>query len=124
MTTLTVEDVAAFVRAFTRLSARRTIGPDTRLDADLGITGDDGDDLLVGASRHFGVDLACPDRGIARTLQLESNEHLFNPEGVDPLGIARLVRLFRNEPEPIFRDLTVAELHRAILNAPPCRSSS
>ena len=117
-TPLPVEAVIAFVREFSGIGPRRTVGPRTRLEADLGLTGDDGEGLLDAASHYFDADLASPEHGIAATLSLGPNETLFGSEGLDPLGIARLVRLFQNRPEPVVRDLTVAELHAALVNAP------
>lgn len=47
------EDIERFVRDFAGLRANQAVTPQTRLDADLGITGGDGDDLLSRASEHF-----------------------------------------------------------------------
>jgi len=112
------DEVAAFVHEFAGISPHRSIKPETRLVADLGITGDDGDDLLRAANEHFQVDLASPDNGIAQTLRLGPNEYFFRPEGVDLFGISLIIRWFRGEPAPAYRDLAVGELQKAISKAP------
>lgn len=118
MRDIELSEVIAFVREYTGVSERRPIGPDTRLEADLGVTGDDGDELLREAAEQFQVDLASPADGIARTLDLGPNEYFFGPEGFDPLGIGEFVRRLRGKPRARCRDLTVGELHFAIQRAP------
>ncbi|MDD5359700.1 MAG: DUF1493 family protein [Sulfurovaceae bacterium] len=116
------EEVVAFVRGFHSISPKQAITSDTLLEADLGITGDDGDDLLLAVSERFQVDLASPEKGISQTLELRPNEFLFGPEGFDPIGITVLIRWLKGEPRPIYRDLTIGELHDAIQKAPSSTS--
>ena len=120
----TFQDVEAFVRDFAALRRNQVITPDTRLENDLGITGDDGDELLQKAATHFGVQLADPVHGYRPTFGLGENEYLFNSEGLDLLGIGELIRRLRKQPPEVIRDLTMEELHNAILRAPPKPSSS
>ncbi len=115
--TPTFQDVEAFVRDFAALRRKQIITPDTRLETDLGVTGDDGDELLQKAAVHFGVQLAHPVLGYRRTFGLGENEYLFNSEGLDLLGIGDLIRRLRKQPLPIIRDLTMGELHNAILRS-------
>jgi hypothetical protein len=63
----TVNDVADFVRAWSRIAVKRQIDPETQFERDLGITGDDGSELLEAAQKKFDVDL-------------------FNAEGFGPAG--------------------------------------
>ena len=116
------EEVVAFVRDFHSISPRQAIASETRLEADLGITGDDGEDLLLAASERFQVDLLSPKKGISKILGLGPNEYLFGPEGFDPIGITVLVRWLKGKPRPIYRDLTVGELHDSIQKAPSSTS--
>ena len=51
----TFNDVAEFVRGWARVPAKKQITPDTQFERDLGITGDDGDDLLEATQKHFKV---------------------------------------------------------------------
>ncbi|MEO1403557.1 MAG: hypothetical protein AAFV72_20245 [Cyanobacteria bacterium J06635_1] len=109
------DEVATFVKTFTH--ARRPITPDTRLEAHLGITGEDGIALIQAAEEHFQLPLASPEHGIRHTFRLGPNEYLFQPEDSDLLGLSSLMRRLRNEPPPVIRDLTVGELHQALLRA-------
>ena len=118
MTRPSISEVITFVREFRLERPHRLITAETRFEADLGVTGDDGDDLLNAAMERFNVDLASEENGIAQTLQLAPNEYFFGPEGFDPLGISVLLRWLRGEPRPVYRDLTVGELHEAIRRAP------
>lgn len=115
----TFQDVEAFVRHFAGLRQKHMVEPQTRLEADLGIAGDDSDELLLEASRHFGVQLAHPIDGYRTTFGLAHDEYLFHAEGVDLLGIGTISRWICKEPRPRVRDLTVGELHDAILRSGP-----
>ncbi|HLA62812.1 MAG TPA: hypothetical protein VK610_00175 [Rhodothermales bacterium] len=109
--------VANFVRTFHGISPRRVLLPRTRIEADLGITGDDGDDLLDAAERHFGVALRMP-----KLFGLGPDEVLFGPEeAFDPFRF--LFHRIAGEPRGVVRDLTLEQLHRAVLAAPPLASA-
>lgn len=109
----TLDDVIAFVRDQEGVRRRRAITAETRLGADLGVTGYDGVDLLEAAERRFGVSLLSEEHGVCEAFGLGPDEVLFGSEGFDLLG------LLLGRPEPNVRDLTVAELHRAIVSATP-----
>ena len=109
------DDVVSFVRSFARIRGSRTITRETQLEADLGITGDDGADVLEEVARHFNAALASPQDGYRTTFNLRANEYLFSSEGFDLLGISVLIRWLRNEPRPVVRDLTLGQLHDAII---------
>ena len=119
MRDVTVDDITAFVRDHQGIGRRRVITPETRFDADLGITGDDGLDLIRAAQAHFGVSLMSEEHGVREAFGLGSDEFLFGPEGFDPIGW--LIGPFMNRPQPIIRDLTAAALFQAILSAPRTR---
>lgn len=110
-----VEDVIRFVRKTTR--SRRTVTAETRIERDLGVTGDDGAELLAAAEGYFGVALSTPEQGFRPTFGLGPNEYLFGPEGLGLLGVPTLIRWLRRQPRPVYRDLTVTELHEAIRRA-------
>jgi hypothetical protein len=107
------KDVSDLVRDFGGIRKSRSISSDTRIEADLGITGDDGEELLLYAEKHFGVELHDTDTGIRATFDLRPNEYLFNSEGYD-FGIGTVMRWIRREPKLVVVDLTVGDLHRAI----------
>lgn len=109
-------EVIDWVRGFFHISDRTPITAQTCIEADLHVTGDDGDDLLLAAMEHFNVDLNDPEQGMAKTLQLAPNECWFGPEGWLPLP-----KWLGGSSDIVYRDLTVSELHQAILQAPLLR---
>jgi hypothetical protein len=117
-------EVVSFVRGFAGCRDDVFIGEDTRIDADLGITGLDGEALLVEAEGHFGVSLGATE-DLRPVFGLKDDEVLFGTEGVGlPIpGLESLLRLMmRRGPSFVVRDLTVGELREAIvkqLGSPP-----
>jgi hypothetical protein len=107
-------DVANFVRAWTGMSKKFVVRSETRLEADLGVTGDDGEELLKAIAKEFSVALANPDDGYRTTFSLSPNEYLFSSEGFDLLGIGSLIGQ-GGTPNYFVRDLTVGQLHTAIV---------
>jgi len=108
--------VIEFVRDF--IGDRRTpISEDTYLEADLGVTGDDGSELLEEIAQAFGVILCTETEGYRTTFGLQENEYLFESEGFDFFGINRLSDWLRGVPRPIIRDLSIGQLHRALVDA-------
>ncbi|MCR0996673.1 hypothetical protein [Serratia rubidaea] len=105
-----------FLRDFTR-DRRTPITAQTYLEEDLGITGDDGAELLEEVAQRFDVVLHTDEDGYQTTFGLGDNEYLFHSEGFDPLCIGRLIGWLRNKPRPVIRDLSVGELHRALVAA-------
>jgi acyl carrier protein len=108
----TFNDVADFVRAWGRIPVKRQIDPETQFERDLGITGDDGSELLEAAQKKFGVDLAPDESGYRKIFGLGPNEYLFNSAGFGP--VAGLMTLFTT---PSVRAFTVGELFKAIQQA-------
>jgi hypothetical protein len=108
-------DVANFVRAWTGMDKEFVVSSETRLEADLGVTGDDGEELLQAVAKEFCVALAHPDDGYRTTFSLSANEYLFASEGFDLLGIGSLIGRIRGIPHHVVRDLTVGQLHTAIV---------
>ena len=108
------DEVAAFVKEFAGIQKSQSLQPNTRLEHDLGITGDDGDELLEEAGRRFRVELATADGGYRPNFGLRPNEYLFSSEGVDLIGITILLRWLSREPKPVVVDLTVGRLHDVI----------
>jgi hypothetical protein len=50
-------------------------------EGDLGLTGDDGTDLLTATEKRFDVTFDDSETGIPETFDLRPNEYLFNSEG-------------------------------------------
>jgi hypothetical protein len=107
---LVFDDVADFVRAWARVPIKQQITPETQFERDLGITGDDGSELLDAAGKHFMVNLASDKTGYRAAFGLGPNEYLFNSEGFG-LGAA-IITLFSN---PSVRAFTVGELYQALV---------
>ena len=76
-TTPSFEDVADFVRRVALVPAKQPITQHTQFERDLGITGDDGGELLQAALEHFKVDLADGGNGYHKIFNLGANEYLF-----------------------------------------------
>lgn len=95
-----------------RIPAKLQITHETQFERDLGITGDDGSELLEAAQKRFQINLAPDETGYRRTFGLGPNEYLFNSEGFG-LGTATIT-LFSNHS---VRAFTVGELYRALVKA-------
>lgn len=114
----TFEDVANFVRGWAFIPAKRPITLHSQFERDLGITGDDGGELLQAAQEHFEVDLADGGNGYRKIFNLGANEYLFNSEGLSfGTGGTNMITLFANT-NPSVRAFTVGELYEAIARAP------
>jgi hypothetical protein len=120
----TLDDVTDFIREFSGILPSRLLTATTRLDADLNITGDDGQELLEHAARRFDAKLANEADGYRSTFSLGENEYLFHPEGFDLLGVSALISWIMRKPRPLVRDLTIGELHSAILRTRPGRRAA
>ena len=113
-----LEDVADFVRRWALVPAKQPITQHTQFERDLGITGDDGGELLQAAQDHFKVDLADGGNGYRKIFNLGANEYLFNSEGFSiGSGGTDMITLFTNT-NPSVRAFTVGELWEAIGKAP------
>ena len=113
------EEFAAFIRDWAGIP-RTKIAPETLFEDDLGITGDDGCELLEATERHFGVCLSSPEDGYRRTFDLAPHECLFHGEGMG-WGGANVIGLFRPSLPPSVRAFKVGDLFEAVKNAPTKR---
>ena len=112
------DEVAEFVRRWARIPPNKPITPDTQLERDLGITGDDGGELLEAAEVQFKVNLKDGDNGFRRVFELGPNEYLFNSEGFSiGSGGTDMITLFTNTNPSVGR-FTVGELCEALRKAP------
>lgn len=109
-------DVIAFVREFSGCR-RENIDENTCLENDLGITGDDGVELLEEAEKVFGVSFFAEEDDFRKAFSLQEIEYLFHSEGIDFLGIVYLCRRLRGIPAPVIRDLSVGQLHSVLVEA-------
>jgi len=63
----------------------KKVSEETQFERDLGLTGDDGKELLEATEKRFGVTLCSEEAGLRETFNLGSNECLFHSEGIFPL---------------------------------------
>lgn len=106
-----LSEVIDFVREETRTPSRVQISGLTRLEGDLGVTGDDGDDLLQAAEARFSVSFG---EDLRLTFGLEPGEVLFGPEGLPIPGVSWMLRKLGLDAPTRVVDLTVEQLHQAI----------
>jgi len=111
MTPLSFDQFAEFIREYWHVSRRKSISPETQFERDLGLTGDDGADLLEATEKKFGVVLSAEDRGLRETFNVEPNEYLFHSEGFD---IAPTILSIFGREAPTVREFTVGELFEAV----------
>lgn len=112
MEELPFKELAAFVRDWAGLSRGKSIGPETEFERDLGITGDDGCDLLEATEKRFGVSLSSEEYGHRKTFNLEPDEFLFHSEGFGP-SLSDMLNPFGWSSERV-RAFTVGELYGAV----------
>jgi hypothetical protein len=113
-------DVAQFVMDWAHIPTKKQITPETQFERDLGITGDDCDELLDAVQTRFKVRLSDGENGYRTIFKLGPNEYLFNSEGLPWFGGTGVMPLF-GHPDTKFnvRSFTVGELCEAIQKAPP-----
>lgn len=109
---VTFDEFAAWLREYWDVPSRKKILPETQFERDLGLTGDDGDDLLEATEKRFQVRLGNEETGVRETFNLGSNEYLFNSEGWGP-SPREIISLFSGGPT-VVRKFTVGELFEAV----------
>ena len=104
----TIEQFTSWLRPTLSLTNKTRVTADTRLEDDLGVTGDDGVDLLLAVEKKYGISL----EPLRQTFNMQPNEYLFHGEGfgIDFLALFRL----RDEPKPVVRVFRVGELYDAV----------
>ena len=99
-----LDDLVTCIRDHQRIRKSREITSTTRLEADLGITGDDGCELLEEVERRFCVSFVGKDGSLRDAFQLEKDQYLFHSEGFPS---------FLNEN---VKPLTVGELFQVLIS--------
>ena len=127
---LTIHSVIALVKR--SIGVRGPLHSETRIEHDLRVTGDDGEALLLAAFHHFGIDYEDERWDFREVFGLRQNEYLFHSEGAGcilMLDLPAIWRFLRGRPRPpsVVTDLTVGQLHEALLRSrrllsPPVRS--
>ena len=118
---LTFEEIAKFVRMSAGVRETKAITPETQFERDLGITGDDGCELLEAAEEHFQITLHSEEDGYRKAFNLGANEYLFHSEGgvfLPLLNSQPIITLFGSESSQFgsenVRTLTVGDLYNAL----------
>jgi hypothetical protein len=112
----TFDEFAAFIREYWSVSDRKAIALETRFERDLGLAGDDGNDLLEATEKRFGVTLCFDDTGVRETFNLGPNEYLFHSEGIGFDGVSPSL-LFSRGAAITVREFTVGDLFSAVRRA-------
>lgn len=107
-------EVICFLREYAALR-KEHIDENSWIENDLHITGDDGVELLQAAEKTFGVAFETENHNLRTLFDMKENEYLFTSEGLDLFGICRLFEILRGIPAATIRDLTVGELHQALV---------
>jgi hypothetical protein len=85
----------------------KQISLDTQFERDLGITGDDGIELLEAVQERYGIEFT------SESFRLEFNEYVFHSEGFELFPI--FFQSLFGKPMPEVRSFTVGELYEAVL---------
>ena len=115
MDDITFDQFTNFIRDYWHVSDRKKVSPETQFERDLGLTGDDGIELLEATEKRFGVTLCSEETGLRETFNLGPTEYLFHSEGLDlfPFRFTSLL----SAVEPTVREFTVGELFEAVRKA-------
>jgi len=97
------EELGELIREQCGFKACERIEPETQFERDLGVTGDDGCELLEAVEKRFGVTLT------RETFNLRPNEFLFGPEA----SLGDFITLFKIRKSKL-RPFSVGEIHEAI----------
>lgn len=103
---LSFENFVDFINDNFVFPDKASITRDTLVENDLGITGDDGDDLLLAIQDEYMIDANL----IGKTIGLEENEYLFHGEG------GMTWRLNKTSPDKSVVPFTVGQLYDAVIN--------
>jgi acyl carrier protein len=112
----TIENLINVIRKHQGIPQKKEITVGTLLEKDLGITGDDGCELLEAIEQEFGVSFIGADGTIREIFGLQKDEYLFHSEGIAVFNF--LASLFGKDLERV-KALTIGQLHEAV-----CRASN
>lgn len=94
------------------ISKKVKITPETLIEKGLGITGDDGVDLLRAIEKRFNICFPTDEKGFNELFGLAPDEYLFHSEGFNLRSF--IMGLFGLDDEKV-HPLSVGELYQAIL---------
>lgn len=94
------------------ITDQKKITGNSMLESDLGITGDDGIDLLKSIEEAFDVVFSDSENGYRTIFNLKKNEYLFHAEGLDLFGLVEF--MFRKSRKGV-KSISVSDLHQVIV---------
>ncbi len=108
---ISLDEVIALIREHQGISGKKAITESSLLEKDLGITGDDGCELIEAVEKKFNLSFAGAGGSLSKAFGLSEDQYLFHSE-VNLLGV--FVR-----PENV-KAITVGELYLAACKAKEC----
>jgi acyl carrier protein len=106
--TISLDELIALIREHQGISGKKEITESSLLEKDLGISGDDGGELIEAIEKKFNLSFAGADGSLSKAFGLSEGQYLFHGE-VNLLGV--FVR-----PENV-KEITVGELYLAACKA-------
>lgn len=111
---LTLENLISLIKKFHGISDKKLINENTLIEDELGITGDDGCELLEEIETQFKLSFTGKDGSFRALFELEENQYLFHSEGFNPMGIFPCI--FGRKTENV-KPISVGELYSGALMA-------
>jgi acyl carrier protein len=112
MSVPTFIEFADFLRNHIVVSTKQAISPSTQFESDLGVTGDDGIELLEAVERHFDINFPTGE-DFRKLFNLAPNEFLFHGEGFDGFNLLSWLFSKQNHSYTV-RKFTVGELYDVV----------
>ncbi|VAX36333.1 hypothetical protein MNBD_UNCLBAC01-2047 [hydrothermal vent metagenome] len=107
-------NLIAVIRQHQGISEKKQISEYTLLEKNLGITGDDGEELLEEIEKQFLVSFIGKDGTLRDSFELDKNQYIFHSEGFNLFEY--FLSLFGKESEKV-ESITVGQLYEAVLRA-------
>lgn len=110
----TLDDLISLIRKHQGISPKKEITENTLVEDDLGITGDDGCELLEAIEKKFDISFAGPNSSLRDAFGLSEGQFLFHSEGMCLFWL--IASLVGRDPENV-KAITVGDLFRAMSKA-------
>jgi acyl carrier protein len=111
---VTLENLISIIRECQGFSEKDIITEASLLEKDLGITGDDGSELIEVIEKKFDISFAGSDGSLRDAFGLGEGQYLFHSEGMNLFWL--LASLFGRDLENV-KTITVGELYLATRHA-------
>ncbi len=112
--TISLADLIGLIRQHQGISRKTVITELSLLEKTLGITGDDGVELLDAIEQKFGISFAGSDGSFRSAFGVSDREYLFHSEGLSLFSA--IAALLGQTPENV-KEITVGDLYLAICGA-------